>query len=208
MFSLAYEFDDTIEIDGFKGSVDMSFDNILRLFDLLADTSINNVAKLDTALEMLLSASFLCDYQLRSDIFQGILQEFILKEKPTVGSGGEKESKQYYSLIEDADFIFASFMQDYGIDLFDYQGRMHWKKFKALLAGLREDTKFKKVIEIRMWEPTKDTGAEEKINMQELQRTYALGVTQEMIEFESLSEEEKEAFARKKYEEEMRKEGG
>lgn len=208
MFSLAYEFDDSIEIDGFKGSVDMSFDNILRLFDLLADTSINNVSKLDTALEMLLSASFLCDYQLRSDIFQGILQEFVLKEKPTLGSGSEKESKQYYSLIEDADFIFASFMQDYGIDLFDYQGKMHWHKFKALLAGLREDTKFKKVIDIRMWEPTKDTGAEEKRNMEELQRTYALGVTQEMIEFESLSEEEKEAFARKKYEEEMRKEGG
>lgn len=208
MFSLAYEFDDTIEIDGFKGSVDMSFDNILRLFDLLADTSINNVAKLDTALEMLLSASFLCDYQLRSDIFQEILKEYILKEKPTLGSNGTSENKQYYSLIEDADFIFASFMQDYGIDLFDYQGKMHWHKFKALLAGLREDTKFKKVIDIRMWEPTKDTGEEEKRNMQELQRTYALGVTQEMIEFESLSEEEKEAFARKKYEEEMRKEGG
>ena len=208
MFSLAYEFDDTIEIDGFKGSVDMSFDNILRLFDLLADKELDNVAKLDIALEMLLSASFVCDYQLRSDIFQEILQEFILKEKPVLKSGSSKEDKQYYSLVEDADFIFASFMQDYGIDLFDYQGKMHWQKFKALLAGLREDTKFKKVIEIRMWEPTKDTGAEEKKAMQEMQRIYALGVSQELVEFEAMDLEQKEAYARMKYEEKLREEGG
>jgi hypothetical protein len=64
------------------------------------------------------------------------------------GEDDEPEPK-YYDFNEDAPFIYASFLQDYGIDLVDQVGRLSWKRFSALLEGLRDDTKFKQVIAIR-----------------------------------------------------------
>ena len=49
--------------------------------------------------------------------------------------------------LEDSEFIYASFMAVYGIDLCDVE--MHWWKFKALLLGLPEDSKYKQILTLR-----------------------------------------------------------
>ena len=41
--NLAYPIDDTVEIDGKAYELDMSFDNILRLLDLIQDKTIDDV---------------------------------------------------------------------------------------------------------------------------------------------------------------------
>src|SRR5699024_9851159 len=64
-----------------------------------------------------------------------------------------------YSLKEDAEYIYASFMSDYGIDLIEQQGKLHWYKFKALLGGLTDGSKFVKVLEIREMELPKGKGS-------------------------------------------------
>lgn len=198
MFSLAYDFDDSIEFGEFKADIDMSFDTILRFFDLLADEKLNDTTKVDIALEMLLSKKFEGNYEDKILIFQTILNEMILNDKPQQKTATDsEEQKEYYSFSEDADYIFASFMQDYRMNLKHEKGKLHWFEFKALLTGLRTDTIFKKVVEIRQWKPTKDTDAETKKDMQELQRIYALGVSQDLVEFEAMDLEEKEAYARK-----------
>ena len=53
--NLAYPIEDTAEIDGVTYELDMSFDNILRLFDLIKDVSINDVTKVETGLLMLIN---------------------------------------------------------------------------------------------------------------------------------------------------------
>ena len=85
-----------------------------------------------------------------------------------------EEEKKFYDFEEDADYIFASFMQDYGIDLIKEREKsnyywnkvqsgtmslekfrnhtMSWDKFNALLTGLSETSKFRRVIEIRQME--------------------------------------------------------
>lgn len=50
----------------------------------------------------------------------------------------------------DAEYIYAAFFEQYGIDLIDTP--LHWHKFLALLHGLH-DTKLNSIIEIRLFAP-------------------------------------------------------
>lgn len=62
---------------------------------------------------------------------------------------GEKQNKpkeKVFDFSEDAEYIFASFFSEYGIDISEKS--MHWYKFLALLAGLSESSPLKKAV---MW---------------------------------------------------------
>lgn len=212
MFSFAYGFDDAIEIKGTEYNLNLSYDNVLRLFDLLADGSMTDYLRFSIAFQMLFGEQALCDelsIDQQFEIIQTIIRTYIVLEKPSVVLASMQEDrekqKEYYSLIEDADIIFASFFYDYNIDLLEERGRLHWRKFKALLNNLSEHTKLSKVIEIRQWKPTEHSTPEEKEQMRQLQKYYSLDVTQkdaeELMYFNSLSGEEKEAFARRRLEE-------
>jgi Bacteriophage Gp15 protein len=65
-------------------------------------------------------------------------------------------------------------MQAYHIDLIEEQGKLHWSKFNALLAGLPDGTKLIEVMKIRAWKPQKGDSAKEKQRMRALQEEYAL----------------------------------
>ena len=60
--------------------------------------------------------------------------------------------KQPFDFEEDADLIYAGFMQQYGIDL--QESDTHWWKFMILLENLGNGTRLQKVMEYR----TIDTG--------------------------------------------------
>lgn len=59
----------------------------------------------------------------------------------------------------DAPYIYAAFMERYGIDLFKTD--MHWYLFQALLHGLH-DTELNNIINARLWRPTGKNGEYEK----------------------------------------------
>ena len=60
-----------------------------------------------------------------------------------------------FDIVQDADYIFAGFMQVYGIDLDECD--MKVEKFIALLKGLPSDTKLSEIIRIRTMEVPKAT---------------------------------------------------
>ena len=51
----------------------------------------------------------------------------------------------------DADYIYAAFMEQYGIDLLT--ARLHWYSFNALLHGLH-DTELNNIINARLYKPS------------------------------------------------------
>lgn len=55
---------------------------------------------------------------------------------------------------QDADVIYSSFMQSYGIDLIDIPF-LHWSKFKALVAGLGDETALGRRVSLRLAETSK-----------------------------------------------------
>ena len=181
----ALENDDFVEIDGKKYEIDMSFDNILRLFDLLKDKSLNDVTKIETGLIMLIDDS-LDDYDTeeKADIFAQIFKNTVggpKKKTQLVDLDGNpmpemsEEDEKVFDLAQDAEYIYASFMHTYQIDLLEMQGKLHWKKFKALLNGLSEDSIFSRVVGIRTAELPSGKGMQkERERLRKLKQKFAL----------------------------------
>ncbi len=73
-----------------------------------------------------------------------------------VEAGGSSDfiPERYFSYTKDADAIYASFMQCYGISLTrelykTISERLQWDEFKALFNGLADDTYIRRIINIR-----------------------------------------------------------
>lgn len=184
MLNLAYPIENKAIINGIEYELDMSFDNILRLFDLLEDKSLNDIEKVETGLLMLIDNK-LDDYDIqeKAKIFIEIFKSAIgaEKEEQPVDLEGNpmpvasQENKKVYDLAQDAEYIYASFMSDYNIDLFEQQGKLHWYKFKALLNGLTDKSKFMRVVDIRQAEMPKGKGMQkERERLRKLKEHYAL----------------------------------
>ena len=203
MLDLSRKLTDTLVIDDEEFPLNLSFDNVLRLFEMWRDEDVPEFVKPHFGIRIL-TGETLEDFTVEemSEVFNEVFEEHIslstvednhveydLAGNPmkTTASNGKQEQAPY-DIRYDGDYIYASFLQAYGIDLFDVQGKLHWKKFNALLSGLPEGTKFMEVIKIRKWKPQKGDSAEYKEEMRRLQRDYALPY--EIIEEDEEYEEE------------------
>ncbi|MCL8321189.1 bacteriophage Gp15 family protein [Enterococcus faecium] len=174
----------SIEFDGIELPIDLTFDNVLDVFDILEDSDLCPEEKVNMCLELLIS-----DFE---KFFQGsseqqlLLFNHILENYISVGDSDGVETdrlgnpmpnavkeKKTISLVHDAKYIYASFRQ-IGINLFEEQGRMMWEEFQALLESLPDDTILARIIQIRTWEPSKGESTKEKERMRKLQQKYAL----------------------------------
>lgn len=78
--------------------------------------------------------------------YRGGISEDTTEDKK--GSEGKiQRNKEAYSYEVDADAIYTSFLSAYNIDL--TTARLHWWSFRRLLAGLPEETEFKRRVYIR-----------------------------------------------------------
>lgn len=203
MLDLSRKLTDKLVIDDEEFPLNLSFDNVLRLFEMWRDEDVPEFVKPHFGIRIL-TGETLEDFTVEemSEIFNEVFEEHIslsevednhveydLAGNPmkTTASNGKQEQAPY-DIRFDGDYIYASFLQAYGIDLFDVQGKLHWKKFNALLSGLPEGTKFMEVIKIRKWKPQKGDSAEYKEEMRRLQKDYAL--PNEVIEEDEEYEEE------------------
>lgn len=203
MLDLSRKLTDKLVIDDEEYALDLSFNNVLKLFEMWRDEDVPEFVKPHFAVRIL-TGETLEDFTVEemSEVFNEVFEEHIslsevednhveydLAGNPmkTTASNGKQEQAPY-DIRYDGDYIYASFLQAYGIDLFDVQGELHWKKFNALLSGLPEGTKFMEVIKIRKWKPQKGDSAEYKEEMRRLQKDYALPY--EIIEEDEEYEEE------------------
>ena len=94
-------------------------------------------------------------------------------------SGKKKKSRKnrrIYSFEYDSEYIYAAFLQAYGIDLADV--KMHWFKFKALFAALPDECLMSKIMGWRALEITKDMPEASRKRYAELKETYRLPLSQ------------------------------
>lgn len=99
------------------------------------------------------------------------LYEFYTREKSL--NKTEKPERFIFSFEEDADYIYAAFLSQYGIDLLSVP-YMHWYAFMALFKGLREDCRLMKIISVRSVNTEEIKDKERKKSYQRLQKVYAL----------------------------------
>lgn len=177
--------DPLVESFVYKGTeyeIDLAFDSVLDTFDVLADDTLRDYEKAEICVELLLGKTFMgtSAVELWNYIYQNFIEiktkqpvQYDLKGNPMPFQEEEDEEK-IIDITQDAEYIYASFRQAYGINLFEAQGKLHWSEFKSLLSGLPSDTIMQRIIQIRLWKPTKGESGKYKESMRKLQRIYAL----------------------------------
>lgn len=98
------------------------------------------------------------------------------EEKKVNGSNEKNKktnNKRIYSYEYDADYIYAAFLSQYGIDLNNIQ-YLHWFKFKALFEGLKADNKICEIMGYRAVDVSKIKDKDERKRYKKLQREWAL----------------------------------
>jgi hypothetical protein len=150
MFSLTAMFDDEFEYQGTVIRLNLAFDNVLRVFELLDDGAFYDWEKIDIALEILVeNYEDIADLSIteKIEMYAYIFKEFLDIDLAKAGENGIV--KKTFDFKKDAGLIYASFLSAYGMDLFEQQGKLHWQKFIQLLMNLNKDTVFKEVVGIR-----------------------------------------------------------
>ena len=154
MLDLSRKLTDKLVIDDKEYALDLSFDNVLKMFEMMRDDDIPEYIKPHFAIRMLISKSlagntreekaesFNNDFENysieeMSKVFKSVFEEHIslsdvednhveydLAGNPmkTTASSGKQEQAPY-DIRFDGDYIYSSFLQAYGIDLFDVQGQ-------------------------------------------------------------------------------------
>ncbi|MFA5424224.1 MAG: Gp15 family bacteriophage protein [Phycisphaerae bacterium] len=174
---LDYALDNQLEIYGKQLDLNLAFDVVLRVDDLQGSQELD-IDKIDVSLRLLVknyksiqSLPIAQKQTIRNEIFDRFID---LKLKPSPDGVKTVDFKQ------DAVYIYSSFMMDYGIDLYEAQGKLDWRKFISLFLGLSERTKIKEITAIRSRKIPAATkyNAEERAELQKLKLYYALEVSE------------------------------
>ncbi|EAD6330804.1 TPA: bacteriophage Gp15 family protein [Listeria monocytogenes] len=197
MLSLAFGVSDVYEYEGKEYQLDLSFDNVLRVLELNGDTRLEDYFRANLAIEVLFENETPWSQLDEDNPYQSIQEKFLVlldifenyivkddakgiqydidgNKMPVATDEGEEE-QAYYSLTQDSDYIYASFLQDYNIDLIDVRGKLHWYKFRALFDSLRDDTAIKSIMNIRQTElPTGKGSEKEREALIKLKNHYKL----------------------------------
>lgn len=176
MLKLTDELVSYLEFKGRKYRLNLWFDNVLRFFELLEDELIDELEKPFIALEMFVYRFDLLRFDGHEEVIE--LFKFILKNYIglDVDKAQEGEGEKVYDYTKDAERIYASFLATYKIDLIEEQGKMDWRKFRALLDNLNEDSPFMKAVGYRTVKIPKQTNynKEEVDRLRKLKRFYSL----------------------------------
>ena len=161
-----------------KVKVNPAFDTVLEIQKLYQEKEITDLEKVNQALHMLVENEKVLNLLTileKKKLLEVITQKHIsIKKRHQPKANGAP----VLDFEEDGDYIFASFMQDYQIDLIKEQGRLPWKKFMYLFNGLSEQTKIRQVMRIRSTDIPHYNGKNGKQiqEIQDLKSYYALPV--------------------------------
>lgn len=183
--------------NGVDIELNLSFDNVLKLFDLFSD-DINQDIKLDIALEMLVVNADLLRQLSGSQAAMRLVLD-VLKNKLNIDlesddiTSDEEPQIPIYDFKEDAERIYASFLFDYNLDLFETQGKLQWHKFIALFENLSTDSPMGQAMMYRACEVPKrnEHNADERKRIITMKKKYELKVAKALREKQELERVQK-----------------
>lgn len=189
MSVLTEPFPTKLIIDGAECPINSGFRTVLRCYELQGD---NEILSGDSLLEILRLF-----YGRRRVYTQGHIDQMlwffacgrVKKKKHFPRKIAGLNDKQPFDFSEDADLIYAGFLQQYGIDL--QKEDMHWWKFMILLENLGSETRLQKIMEYRTIDTaSKHLSKEQRKYYQAMQRYYGLKIkVPTMTDKEKLIEE-------------------
>lgn len=164
--------------DKSKFVINPAYDTVLEVQKLYKEDTLTEFEKIDQALKMLVRNKWnlrLLNPEEKQKLLSVITKRYVEVEKrPQI----KKSPFPVLDFEKDGDYIYASFMQAYKIDLIEEQGRLPWKKFLYLFNGLPADTKIKQIMRIRQMPVPEYNGKNSKEiqEINEMKSYYALPV--------------------------------
>lgn len=174
MLALYQDLPNSIDFRGRSYRLNLAFDCVLACLDLQQDPAVPAENRLLWIAQKLGLPVDKLTIQDLVTIVETVFREYIwfqYRKAP-----GPAPTVKTFDFRLDADLIYSSFVQAYGIDLFSQQGKLHWWKFYSLFLGLPSTTKMREVMNIRARDipaPTKHN-QEEVRRLLELKQLYAL----------------------------------
>lgn len=155
---------------------------------ILGDPTVPDDEKLDTVLKLYYGDavfSMLEDMGAVQEALNGIMWFYRCGADETAGSETEGDAsgkKPPFSYEHDAGYIYAAFVEAYGIDL--TRNRLHWWQFRALFLGLPETVLFCRIMGYRTMEIPARMPKEKKRFYQRMKRVYKIPESAEQIRLE------------------------
>ena len=177
---------EVVEVGALKLPLDTDFRTWIKLEALLLEEELSQGDKMVLALELVYP------YPVPPFFLTEALEKIFWfytcgKEAESEGAEEAAEGEAVFSYEADAPYLYAAFLEQYGIDLTDAQ--LHWWKFQALMKGLRPDTLFVKIMGYRRMKLTADMPAEKREFYSKMKKLYALPSTQAESKRQNLIEE-------------------
>ena len=173
----------SVIVDNIDTEIVSDFRTSILFEQLMKDNSVNDDAKIELALNLYFPKQYIIN---TVDAVNKIIW-FYSGGKDIEDSGSKlsnsSKNVNIYDFEQDADYIYAAFMEQYKIDLADID-YLHWWKFKSLFYGLNKDIQLSKIMFYRSIELTDDMTKNERKFYRDMKRLYALE--------DMRSEEEKE----------------
>mgnify|MGYP002802242384 FL=1 len=168
--------DNEVTIGKLKFFINPAFDIVLQVQELFEE-ELSEQDKVEQALRMLVLNTMRLNWMdphkkvlLLKEIYKKCINT--MKHPPT------RRKQRVLDFVYDGEYIYSSFMMDYGIDLIEEQGKLHWKKFIILFQGLSDRTKIREIMRIRAMDIPEYNGKNGKYvqEIQDLKSYYALPV--------------------------------
>lgn len=186
--------DSQMEFEGAFFNINLRFENVLRILEVLEDEQLSEIDQTYICLHLLTGeyndyyeeAKYLDVNTLMysARLLKAIFERFLFIENEnavmTDLAGNPlpvevAESERSFSYTHDADYIYSSFLQAYGIRLYEEVDKMSWHEFQVLFEGLPDNTKIMEVIKIRTMDIPKGKGTEEQAQaIRKAKKQYAL----------------------------------
>lgn len=169
-----------VEIEDMEYELNCDFRTSILFELLMQDNEISEEDKIIHALELYYSV---CPSNINEAIDKMLWFYRCGKEIITSKGAGKGKSTRIYSFEHDDDYIYSSFLDQYGVDLQDIE-YLHWWKFKAMFKALKEDNEIVKIMGYRAMDLSKIKDKEEKVYYKRMKEMYKIP--------SSISKDEKE----------------
>lgn len=161
-----------IQVNDKKYKINTDFRIAIQCNSIIADESIGDFERTLAVIYKLFGEEALCDY----DNYETIIQKaftYLCCGKDIRESNEEPDM----DFEADMDYIEASFMSDYGIDLSNT--KMHWWKFYNLLNGLSDSELgnccvLNRIRNLRTYDTSKIKDSKEKNKIEKAQKQFSL----------------------------------
>lgn len=160
---------DSVYVGSLRYVINTDYRYVFMFEQVMRDNTITDEEKTRTILELFYGEQYIVDF---NEAVDQILWFHRCGKEIVKRKDDEQKAEIIYDFEEDADYIYSSFLECYGIDLTEV--RMHWWKFKALFNGLSEETMMKKIMHYRSVIISSDMSDSQKKFYKKMKSTFAL----------------------------------